>query len=91
MITLGWTWWTSGAPTGQRKLAATVVIATGNFGDRTNVLVLLAAARLVGMVLVMPLAAEFGKRAHVSASVEGADASAQARRIQPACGTPATS
>ena len=57
--------------TGQRNLAATFVIATGNFGSRPNVLVFLAAAGLVGMVLMMPLAAEFGRRAkaaQVSAS-----------------------
>ncbi len=54
--------------TGQRNLAAAFVIATGNFSSRPDVLVLLAAAGLVGMALVMPLAAEFGKHAHKSAS-----------------------
>lgn len=48
--------------TGQRNMAATFVIATGSFSDRPDVLVLLAAASLLSMVLVMPLAAEFGRR-----------------------------
>ena len=48
--------------TGQRNLAAAFLIATDNFADRPNVLVLLAAAGLIGMVLVMPLAAELGRR-----------------------------
>jgi predicted Na+-dependent transporter len=49
--------------TGQRNLAATFLIATGNFADQPDVLVFLAGAGLIGMVIVMPLAAEFGKRA----------------------------
>jgi predicted Na+-dependent transporter len=61
--------------TGQRNLAACFTIATGNFADRPDVLVLLAAAGLVGMVIVMPLAAEFGKRSL-----------AQAEASQPAAG-----
>ena len=56
--------------TGQRNLAATFVIATGNFASQPNVLVLLAAAGLVGMILVMPTAAEFGKRTRAA---QGAD------------------
>jgi hypothetical protein len=51
--------------TGQRNLAATFLIAGGNFADQPDVLVFLAGAGLIGMVLVMPLAAEFGKRASV--------------------------
>jgi BASS family bile acid:Na+ symporter len=49
--------------TGQRNLAATFLIAGSNFADQPDVLVFLAGAGLIGMVLVMPLAAEFGKRA----------------------------
>ena len=49
--------------TGQRNMAAGFAIATSNFADQPDVLVFLAAAGLVGMVVVMPLAAEFGKRA----------------------------
>ncbi len=47
---------------GQRNLAAAFVIATANFADQPNVLVYLAAAGLVGMVVTLPTAAEFGKR-----------------------------
>jgi bile acid:Na+ symporter, BASS family len=61
--------------TGQRNLAATFVIATGNFASQPNVLVLLAAAGLVGMILVMPTAAEFGKRTRAA---QGADVAGRA-------------
>ena len=47
---------------GQRNLAAAFVIATGNFANQPNVLVYLAAAGLVSMVVMLPMAAEFGKR-----------------------------
>lgn len=57
--------------TGQRNLAAAFVIATGNFADKPNVLVFLAAAGLVGMIIVMPLAAELGR--HSSAARMAAD------------------
>lgn len=55
--------------TGQRNLAATFVVATGNFADQPNVLIFLTAAGLVGMLILFPIAAEFGKRSH---SAEGA-------------------
>jgi predicted Na+-dependent transporter len=48
--------------TGQRNLAATFLIAGSNFADQPDVLVFLAGAGLIGMAIVMPLAAEFGKR-----------------------------
>ncbi|HEY7342624.1 MAG TPA: bile acid:sodium symporter [Ktedonobacterales bacterium] len=57
--------------TGQRNLAAAFVIATSNFADRPNVLVFLAAAGLVGMIIVMPLAAELGR--HSSAAQAATD------------------
>ena len=66
--------------TGQRNLAAAFVIATGSFADRPNVLVLLAAAGLVGMIIVMPLAAEIGRHssaAHAAAAEEPVRASTQ--------------
>lgn len=47
---------------GQRNLAAAFIIATSNFADQHKVLVYLAAVGLVGMVVVLPTAAEFGKR-----------------------------
>ncbi len=48
--------------TGQRNIAAAFVIATGNFPDRPNILIMLAAAGLLSMVLMMPVAAQMGKR-----------------------------
>jgi predicted Na+-dependent transporter len=49
--------------TGQRNLAATFLIAGSNFADQPDVLVFLAGAGLIGIAIVMPLAAELGKRA----------------------------
>ncbi|HEX2515805.1 MAG TPA: hypothetical protein VH257_13950, partial [Chloroflexota bacterium] len=49
-----------------RNMAAGFAIATSNFADQPDVLVFLAAAGLVGMVVVMPVAAEFGKHAHAA-------------------------
>ena len=48
--------------TSTRNLAAAFIIATGSFADQPNVLVYLAAAGLVGMVVLFPIAGEFGKR-----------------------------
>ncbi|NTU81716.1 MAG: bile acid:sodium symporter family protein, partial [Chloroflexales bacterium] len=47
--------------TGQRNMAAGFAIASSNFSSQPDVLVLLAAAGLVGMIIIMPIAAEFGK------------------------------
>jgi predicted Na+-dependent transporter len=47
---------------GQRNLSACFIIATSNFSDQPNVLVYLAAVGLMGMVVILPTAAEFGKR-----------------------------
>lgn len=47
--------------TGQRNLAAALVVATGSFADRPNVLVFLAAAGLLAMIMVLPIAGRFGK------------------------------
>lgn len=46
---------------GQRSLAAAMVVATGSFADRPNILVFLAAAGLVAMIMVLPIAGRFGK------------------------------
>jgi BASS family bile acid:Na+ symporter len=47
---------------GQRNLAAAFVVATGSFADRPNVLIFLAAAGLIAMIIVLPVAGQFGKR-----------------------------
>ena len=49
--------------TGQRNLAAAFVVAAGSFADRPTVMVFLAAAGLIAMILMMPIAGWFGKRA----------------------------
>jgi predicted Na+-dependent transporter len=54
--------------TAQRNIAAAFVVAVGNFAERPDVLVLLAAAGLVAMIVVMPVAGEFGKRAKAAAA-----------------------
>ena len=48
--------------TGQRNLAAAFVVAAGSFADRPTVLVFLAAAGLIAMIMMMPIAGWFGKR-----------------------------
>jgi predicted Na+-dependent transporter len=63
--------------TGTRNLSAAFIIATGNFADQPNVLVYLAAAGLVGMVIVFPTAAEFGKRSETATGSETASGSAE--------------
>jgi BASS family bile acid:Na+ symporter len=57
---------------GQRNVAAAFVVATGNFADRPDVLVFLAAAGLIGMVLVMPVAGWLGRRAEAEQPAAGA-------------------
>ena len=48
--------------TGQRNMAAGFAVAASNFAAQPDVMVFPAAAGLVAMVVVMPVAAEFGKR-----------------------------
>jgi BASS family bile acid:Na+ symporter len=66
--------------TGQRNMAACFTIATSSFADRPDVLVMLAAAGLVAMVIVMPIAAEFGKRSRAPAD-QSAQQPAEASRL----------
>ncbi len=47
---------------GQRNLAAAYIIAAGSFADRPTVLVYLAAAGVIMMVVLFPLAGEWSKR-----------------------------
>ena len=70
--------------TGQRNLAATFLIAGSNFADQPDVLVFLAGAGLIGIAIVMPLAAELGKRAARAAGPPtGGASSAGARPAGP--------
>jgi ACR3 family arsenite transporter len=52
-----------GLGTAQRNLSAALVVGAQNFSDSPNVLVTVIVAGLVGLVLLLPLAAELGKRA----------------------------
>jgi predicted Na+-dependent transporter len=57
--------------TGQRNLSAAFIIAGSNFASQPKVLVYVAAAGLVGMVVLFPAAGEFGKRSeHAEAPPE---------------------
>lgn len=62
--------------TGQRNLAAAFVIAGGNFADRPDVLSFVAAVGLIGMLIVFPVAGEFGRRHNAENATEVAEAAA---------------
>jgi len=52
-----------GLGTAQRNIAAASIVATSNFADQPDVLVMLMVTATVGMVILFPVAAELGKRA----------------------------
>ena len=62
--------------TGQRNLAAAFVVAGGNFAVQPEVLIFLTAAGLVGMIILFPVAAEFGKRSGSGETQSAATATA---------------
>lgn len=51
-----------GLGTAQRNLSAALVVGGQNFSDSPDVLVTVIVAGLVGLALLLPIAAEFGKR-----------------------------
>ena len=51
-----------GLGTAQRNLSAAMVVAAQNFSDQPNVLVTVVVAGLLGLVILLPLGAEKGKR-----------------------------
>ncbi len=53
--------WLQGLGAGQRNIAAAMVVATMNFGNDEVVMVVVYS--LIGMVIIIPLALELGKRA----------------------------
>ena len=61
---------------GQRNLSAAFIIAASNFANEPNVLVYLAATGLLGMVVILPTAAEFGKHSETAPEPEPAPGSA---------------
>lgn len=59
-----------GLGTAQRNISAAVVVAGQNFSDDPNVLVFIIVAGLIGLVILMPIGGELGKRAQVAAGNE---------------------
>ena len=55
-----------GLGTAQRNISAAMVVAAQNFSDREDVLVMVIVAALIGLVLLMPIGAELGKRSDTS-------------------------
>ena len=58
--------WIQGLGAGQRNIAAAMVVATMNFGNDEVVMVVVYS--LIGMVVIIPLALELGKRANTAAA-----------------------
>ncbi len=69
--------------TAQRNFAAAFVIATGNFAERPGVFLMVLAASLLSMIVLMPVAGEFGRRAKraVAAVEEAAPHTPVARSV----------
>ena len=57
--------WIQGLGAGQRNIAAAMVVATMNFGNDEIVMVVVFS--LIGMLVIIPLALELGKRAKATA------------------------
>jgi BASS family bile acid:Na+ symporter len=55
-----------GLGTAQRNLSAALVVGGQNFGDDPNVLVFIIVAALIGLVLLMAIGGELGKRSQVA-------------------------
>jgi len=64
--------WLQGLGAGQRNIAAAMVVATMNFGNDEIVMVVVYS--LLGMVVIVPLALELGKRAATAAPADDAAA-----------------
>jgi BASS family bile acid:Na+ symporter len=63
-----------GLGTAQRNLSAAMVVAAQNFSDKPNVLLTVIVAGIIGLVLLMPIAGELGKRMSSSSSGSSAEA-----------------
>jgi predicted Na+-dependent transporter len=66
--------WLQGLGAGQRNIAAAMVVATMNFGNDEVVMVVVYS--LIGMVVIIPLALELGKRAKAAEAAQETDAAA---------------
>ena len=52
-----------GLGTAQRNISAALVVGAQNFSDSPNVLITVVVASLIGLVILLPIGAELGKRA----------------------------
>jgi BASS family bile acid:Na+ symporter len=66
--------WIQGLGAGQRNIAAAMVVATMNFGNDEVVMVVVYS--LIGMVVIIPLVLELGKRAKAAEAAQETDAAA---------------
>jgi predicted Na+-dependent transporter len=66
--------WLQGLGAGQRNIAAAMVVATMNFGNDEVVMVVVYS--LIGMVVIIPLALELGKRAKAAEAAQETDTAA---------------
>lgn len=66
--------WVQSLGAGQRNIAAAMVVASLNFSENPNVLVMIIVYSLITMVVMTPLAGELGKRAKAAAANEATDA-----------------
>lgn len=64
--------WIQALGAGQRNIAAAMVVATMNFGNDEIVMVVVYS--LIGMVVIIPMALELGKRAKAATADEATDA-----------------
>jgi predicted Na+-dependent transporter len=64
--------WIQGLGAGQRNIAAAMVVATMNFGNDEVVMVVVYS--LIGMVVIIPLALELGKRSKAAEAEASAEA-----------------
>ena len=51
-----------GLGTAQRNVSAAMVVGAQSFSDSPNVLITVIVGALIGLVLLMPIGAELGKR-----------------------------
>jgi predicted Na+-dependent transporter len=63
--------WVTALGTGQRNLSAALLIATTSFSDQAEVLVMVMVGSVLMMAILLPLAAEVGKRAAEPATTSG--------------------
>lgn len=63
--------WVTALGTGQRNISAALLIATTSFSDRSEVLIMVMVGAVLMMVILLPLAAEVGKRAAEPAAAAG--------------------